>query len=348
MKEICAYWNKKINTRWWVMKDPIFETYRDTRFEKNDDVIFLLSRKPFLQVFYSKVDTHEVYEITNLRLFEHFIRRKLAEYASKRIIVGIIFEDIDSYITALLLLNSIDYEGLREKRKAEYIERFNQYENLMLDSEVLKHVIKDQTELPLGVSDRPIAFELVTIIDSAKLRPFHLRPAQVSLLQLVRFLCLKHGGSLVCMEHVSSGSQTLKRIIDLLQLIGRQNLDDKIIGKSIFAFLEQTLKAPGQANLFIPRGCDSWDKILLLSKSLESEKNDSDYILESENDVASLNSKYNHLLDAILSKNDDEKQEFLTHILFFDRSSRPQLDTVETTLASWQGILKRLSRASDT
>lgn len=281
-------------------------TIFDTR-PSQKDIIIILHQYTTLSINYLYTNDYDIYIISNLNIFDKYLRRELSQNTHRKVTVITVLGDTEDVIHAIEFLNSFDNSEGRLQEKNQFAEEYAYYlKKIQYGEDTNGYGLEDgELKFPPGCCDMPLSFELIVVLDNTELKNDHLSPRSVFLQQLFRFISLKHGGTFVCTSNTQALITSEKVLLHFLLQIGHQHTTKtpriQLNKPEAIAIYESDHSVNGEylhICLLSPKGWDSWSKIQILATPIVHEKDKSKYnILSNENEFNKLNRVYNAYLD---------------------------------------------------
>lgn len=283
------------------------------------DVIIIIHQFATLSINYLYTNDYDICIISNLNIFEKYLRRELSQSTHRKITVITVLSDIKVFIQTMIFLNSFDNDEGRLQNKNQFTEEYAYYLKEMQYGDDNSGYELNESELAFspGQCDVPLPFELIVVLDTLELNDDHLSPRSVFLQQFFRFVSLKHGGIFVCTSNTTSLITDEKVILSFLLQIGHQGITKTQqiqLNRPEPIALYQSSRDSNNTNLYIrlllPKGWDSWNKIqILATPAIYENGNSKYYILANEDEFHKLNLAYITYIDAINSHAEHDTAE---------------------------------------
>lgn len=270
------------------------------------DIIIILHQYTTLSINYLYTNDYDIYIISNLNIFDKYLRKKLSQNTRGKVTVITLLGDTEEFIHAIAFLNSFDNIDGRLQNKNQFAEEYTYYlKKMQYGEDISGYRLGDEEfNLPPGHCDIPLPFELIVVLDNIELNNDHLSLKSVFMQQILRFVSLKHGGTFVCTSNTQAIITSEKVLLNFLLQIGHQSTKTQRIqvnNPEAIAIYESDHNL-NDKNLRIcllsPKGWDSWNKIQILATSVIHDTDKSKYnLLSNENAFNELNLVYNAYID---------------------------------------------------
>ncbi|ABN67712.2 predicted protein [Scheffersomyces stipitis CBS 6054] len=238
------------------------------------DLIVVFTSDLQSKIQYSESDTKAIYTISNITAFSVYLEKLLVQEFNQ---IHVIIQ-FRSYQRTLEIINFLyRLECNRDAIKQTYQNEFNANLNSLSKANETGSLL---VGLGPGQCDLPVQFRFSIVLDSSVLLGDPLSKRSIALQQHLRYIALKHGGSIYV---VSNFKQVLSAPADLVltkrepQPIYEQEVSDCDSSDQIVI------------NQHIPRAWDSWNKILLVSKSANAV---SEFLFSNEEDIEQFDKDY--------------------------------------------------------
>lgn len=215
------------------------------------DIILVFDSSNGLNINYHVTEEHEVYVISNYKPFESYIS-ELINRGTKKLSVFVIFDDLYKFFTLLKFLYKFD------KFKSYYADTFLDDYKFYISHLNEPNTTNENINILLKKSqcDKPLSFNLFVLLNSARFLDYN-SSFNILIQQYVRFVTMKHGGTLIA-------TQELDLVVPHLDDILKIDHDPQSTFNEEMAFRLKDITV----TLYIPRGWDSRNMITILGKSI--------------------------------------------------------------------------------
>lgn len=244
------------------------ETTVDSR---NGEVIVVMSDNGKISstFAYLAIGDKHVYYFNGFELYKDTVKYMLSRRQTTFIPV---YSNLTVLIRMMQLVNSVNDTSILEENKQQFMRYYLHYH---------------ETEVVDDVSGQePLLVLLIICIDREQFKADITSAEFISVQQVCRMISLMHGGSVVVTNNVYNITKDRISTTSLLKTVGlldNEYPEPEPLFKEVYMDL---------VPLFIPRGWDSWNKIVLLAKSIYYDPEASSYMLFTDPDPQSITSTY--------------------------------------------------------
>lgn len=232
-------------------------------------------------------DRYSIYIFNGLELYGDAIGQLIEQTES--VILMPVFSDIQRLLAMFKFIYQLAGDDDKRKLvKEQFIECYNRQNN-----------VESQPLLEEGQCSYPVVLPLIGIVDSKVLDSNVDEVESIMIQQLLRYLVLLHGGSLVSINDVNETIRLPHKVAKLVSEL----YDSDPLEIPLFSPKESN----GEITLAVPRAWDSWRRISLLSQSIYYDEQYSKYNLFT--DEAQIHRFTAIYLDYIRTKSTDDEKE---------------------------------------